>query len=173
MKRILLAMIAAVALLAVGGSSAFAASAGFNVSVTVRQAITVTWQQDLNFGTVEAANTTYTVNANSGAQTQAGVGAVPALFTINGDTASAGVQVSFASNPVTAACQTGTGTCVAGTDTLTVTLVTESGTDPDTTSITSFSGTPVNYYVGGTVPVTSTTPSGLYTTAATLNVIYQ
>lgn len=173
MKRILLAMVAAVALLAVSGSSAFAASAGFTASVTIRQAISVTLQQNLDFGTVEAANTTYTVTASSGAQTQAGVGAMPAWFKINGDTSSAGVQVSFASTPVVAACQAATGTCVAGTDTLSVNLVTQSGSDPDTTSITSFSGTAVDYYVGGTVAVTSTTPSGQYVANATLNVIYQ
>lgn len=159
-KRILLAVIAIVALFGLGSSPALAASANFNVSVTIRQAISITKVTDLTFGTVDAAATTYTVNANGSAQTGAGTGATAASFTISGESAAV-ANVTFSANPVTVTCA-----ACAGTPTLSVTLT------PQATTHT-FTGASETFYVGGSVTPTVSTASGAYTGTATLNLIYQ
>jgi Domain of unknown function (DUF4402) len=161
MKRILIAV---TALLALGASTALAGSASFNVSITIRQAISVTKLSDLDFGTVElpASSQLFTVTAAGGAQPGAGTGATAASFTISGE-ASQVADVSFASNPVTVTCSAGG--CGAGT--VSVTLV------PEATTHT-FSGGSETFYVGGNVTLTGAEAPGVYGNGpATLQLIYQ
>jgi Domain of unknown function (DUF4402) len=157
MKRILIAL---AALLVLGGGSALAASASFNVNITIRQAIVIAKQTDLNFGTVETGSATYTVLAAASAGSGAGAGATSAWFKVTGESGQS-ATVSFTSNPVTVDC---TPTC--GTP-LSVTLTLDSVLG----STLPFTAGPDNYYVGGSVDVTGAN-AGVYSGAATLQVIY-
>ena len=157
LKRILLA---SGVLLFLGASAAFAQnSATFNVNITIRTPIVVTKVTDLDFGTVESvAAATYTVNpvAGTGSPTHsAGVTARAASFTVTGEAGQTAL-VFLTPNPVTA---------VNGANTVSINLTPEAG--PYTFPF------PATFYVGGDVTLTGAEPSGLYTTTATLQVLYQ
>ncbi|HKJ00262.1 MAG TPA: DUF4402 domain-containing protein [bacterium] len=158
MKRILMAFAALVLL---GSIPAMAAPVPFNVTITIRQAISITKLTDLDFGTVETVSspTTYTVLPASAPGSGAGTAATAASFTIQGE-ATQVANVSFTANPVTVTCSA---PCAGS---LSVNLT------PEATTHT-FSGAAETFYVGGDVQVISTTQAGVYTGTANLSLVYQ
>ena len=136
--------------------AAWAASTNFNVTINIRQAITITKISDLDFGTVEAGSTTYTVAAATSGH-NAGASATAATFDVDGtDGAAATVQVS---SPVTV-----TGLNLGGTGSVALSL--------SATNITFPSGTPERVYVGGSIDVTGLAADD-YSGSSTITVLYQ
>jgi Domain of unknown function (DUF4402) len=158
MKRTLL--LAAGLLLMLGGSAFASNPEPFSVSITIRQAITVTKQFDLDFGTVEAVAGTYTVTADANPQTGAGVGATAAQFDVTGEAGQSATAV-FGSNPLTITCVL---PCSGGSASVSL-----------STSTTPFplSGGTDAFYVGGSVTLTGAEPAGFYTNSTTLTLLYQ
>ena len=145
-------------LLFLGSSAAFAASAPFSVSVTIRTPITVTKVTDLDFGTVESVATTYTVNAVAGTGSpthSAGAAAVAASFTVSGE-AGQTANVTLSPSTVTAA---------NGANNVSVILAAEANTY-------TFPGSGT-FYVGGSVSLVGTEVSGPYVGSSTLQLLYQ
>lgn len=147
-----LAIAGAALLLGVG--VAWAASDTFSVLMTVRQPITVSNTDALDFGTVEVGTGVQTVNATAGPHS-AGVTANAAAFNLTGE-ATAVADVTLAATTIIND---------GGANNLTVTLT------PQSTTHTFTGGTDV-FYVGGTVDVTSAV-AGSYTGTETLTLIYQ
>ena len=156
LKRILFAS-GLLILLGAGAASA-QNSSSFAVSVTIRTPIVVTKVTDLDFGTVEALGTTYTVNPVAGIGNpthSAGVTAQAASFTVTGE-AGQSALVFLTPNPVPV---------TNGTNTVNVNLTPSAGP-----YVFPLSG-PI--YVGGDVTLVGTESSGIYTSTATIQVLYQ
>jgi hypothetical protein len=152
MKRYLVLALA----LLLGGGAASAATSSFTVSMVIRQAIAITKVTNLTFGTIElpTASTVYTVAAASTGHT-AGVGATAAQFTVTGE--SGAPATASVAGPIS---------IVSGANTLSVTPTLSA-------SSFTFSATAQTIFVGGSVTVLGTTPTGTYSGNATLTVLYQ
>lgn len=158
MRKLLLVTL--MLLLAAGGA-AQAASGTFDVDITVRTPITITWQSDLTFGTVEADGSNYTVNAVAGSGSpphSAGQTAQAAWFDIQGENGATADVIL----PASATVDDG------GGNTLSVNLSPQAATH-------TFDGTVQAFYIGGSVTVPGGTTPGTYTTASpvTFTLLYQ
>ena len=138
-------------------TSAWAATATFNVNATVRQVIAITWVSDLNFDVLDigATDTTYTVNAAAAAGAGAGPAATSGAFTVTGDNGS--TATIAVTTPVTA---------TVGATTLSFGLTTSAST-------VTFGAGASSIYVGGSVLVPTTADAGSYATTSTLTILYQ
>jgi len=157
-------LIAATVLLLLSAGAAFATSATFNVTVTIRQPITVSCPAgtgDLDFGTVDATpSATYTVTPTSGAQAGAGATAHSANCIITGEATVTPTSVTVSPT----ATLVGPGT--PATD-ITVTLTKQ--------ATAAFTGGSDNFFIGGSFSIPGGgQPSGTYTSTgtATLTVLY-
>ena len=145
-------------LLLLGAAAVFAATANFNVSVTIRQPIVVSCPAgtgDLVFGTVDAVAGTYTINPVTGTQLTNGHAA---NCTVQGE---AGLTPTTASTPASTVV-TGPGGPPAPT--ITVTLTPQAAA--------AFTGGVDNFFIGGSITLVGGETSGTYTGTSTLTVIY-
>jgi len=141
--------------------AAFAANPEpFDVTIKIREPITITENAFLDFGVIDvpAALTTYTVAAAATGHS-AGTGANAADFTVTGESGYA-ADVSVTS-PVSA---------TVGATTLNFNLQLASGTATD---VINFAGSPITVYVGGAVDVPAGADAGTYTTTSQISVVYQ
>lgn len=152
MKKLLLG----ITILLFSGPLAFAANPQtFNVTMVIRQVITISNSAALNFGTLELIANTYTVAASTGPHS-AGAGANSAVFSVQGENLAV-ADVSFVATPIN---------ITDGSTIRSVALTLASATH-------TFNGSPQALYVGGSVTLTGAETTGSYTGTAQLQMVYQ
>lgn len=133
----------------------YGASDPFNVTLTLRQPITLTQVSNVLFGTLDVTAGAYTVTATPGPHT-AGAGAQSGVYTIQGENGSS-VNITV---PATVILDDGGGNQIIAN------LFLSQGT-------ATFGVTPITVYLGSDITLTGTELSGTYSGASTLTVLYQ
>lgn len=133
----------------------FGASDPFNITLTLRQAISLAQVRNVLFGTLDVTAGTYTVTATTGPHT-AGIGAQSGEYTIQGENGSS-VNITV---PATVTLDDGGGNLIIAN------LFLSQGT-------ATFGVTPITLYIGSDITLTGAELSGGYAGTSTLTVLYQ